>query len=316
MACWVVSCELIHSKDLVKVNPWIVAVKLPALPKILLPALAGLCLGLDGIEGVPWASIGLVLLLAICMQWSIVLLNDYADVRADTHHMRTYPELFDRRVLVEGWLRPNQVARAGGMACGGVVLCAGGLYGLGHVAVLPMAVAGLLLIWAYSFAPLRLNYRGGGEALEIVGAGILMPLIGYSAVRFDMQWDALYLLVPVVLYALIGALVSGLKHEPADRDSGKKTLCVWIGSVAVRRVVWGAQIASRLWCGLLFLSGAYGLYAMVLAALAPALPMYMTRRVDGRADYRDANALSAYKKSVQQAAYLTYGGILLDFLLS
>ena len=119
----------------------------------------------------------------------------------------------------------------------------------------------------------------------------------------------------MVLYALVAALASGLKHEPADRDNGKKTLCVWAGASAVKRVIWGAQILSRIWCGLLFLSGSYGMYAVVLAALAPALPMYMTRRYDSRADYRDLASLSAYKKSLQQAAYLTYAGLLLDFAL-
>ncbi|MGB1890446.1 MAG: hypothetical protein ACPHSD_02240, partial [Candidatus Latescibacterota bacterium] len=106
-----------------------------------------------------------------------------------------------------------------------------------------------------------------------------------------------------------------LKHEPADRDNGKKTLAVWVGSGRVRRIVWGMQIVSRVWCGLLFLSGSYGLSAMFLAALAPALPMYVTRRYDGRADYRDIPSLSAYKKSLQQAAYLTYAGLLIDFVL-
>lgn len=142
-----------------------------------------------------------------------------------------------------------------------------------------------------------------------------MPLIGYAALRVEWDYEELLLLVPIFLYGLIGALVSGLKHEPADRDNGKKTLAVWVGSGRVKRIVWGMQIISRVWCGLLFLSGSYGLSAMFLAALAPALPMYVTRRYDGRADYRDIPSLSAYKKSLQQAAYLTYAGLLIDFVL-
>ena len=41
----------------------------------------------------------------------------------------------------------------------------------------------------------------------------------------------------------------------------------------------------------------------------------VTRRYDSRADYRDIPSLSAYKKSLQQAAYLTYAGLLIDFVL-
>ncbi len=296
-------------------NRWLVAVKIQAFPKVLLPVLVGLSLGYQPGFDQFWSVIVLALCLAVCMQWTIVLLNDYADYQADVRHANKYPELFDQRALVEGMLVPQQVVRAGLLTCLGSLLSAGGLWYMGRPYVLLLAVVGLLLLWAYSFAPLRLNYRGGGELLEAAGLGGVMPLIGYATLRVEWNYEELLLLVPIFLYGLIGALVSGLKHEPADRDNGKKTLTVWVGSGRVRRIVWGMQIASRVWCGLLFLSGSYGLSAMFLAALAPALPMYVTRRYDGRADYRDIPSLGAYKKSLQQAAYLTYTGLLIDFIL-
>ena len=296
-------------------NRWLVAVKLQALPKVLLPVVVGLSLGYQPGSDLSWAVVILVLCLAVCMQWTIVLLNDWADYQADLHHANTYPELFDKRALVEGMLDPQHVARAGLLTGLGTLLSAGGLWYMRHPYVLLLAAVGLLLLWAYSFAPLRLNYRGGGELLEAAGLGGVMPLIGYAALRVEWDYEELLLLVPIFLYGLIGALVSGLKHEPADRDNGKKTLAVWVGSGRVKRIVWGMQIISRVWCGLLFLSGSYGLSAMFLAALAPALPMYVTRRYDSRADYRDIPSLSAYKKSLQQAAYLTYAGLLIDFVL-
>ena len=296
-------------------NRWLVAVKLQALPKVLLPVFVGLSLGYQPGSDQFWSVIVLALCLAVCMQWTIVLLNDYADYQADIRHANKYPELFDQRALVDGMLVPQQVARAGLLTCLGTLLSAGGLWYMGRPYVLLFAAVGLLLLWAYSFAPLRLNYRGGGELLEAAGLGGVMPLIGYATLRVEWDYEELLLLVPIFLYGLIGALVSGLKHEPADRDNGKKTLTVWVGSGRVRRIVWVMQIASRVWCGLLFLSGSYGLSAMFLAALAPALPMYVTRRYDGRADYRDIPSLGAYKKSLQQAAYLTYAGLLIDFVL-
>ncbi|MEC7226650.1 MAG: prenyltransferase [Candidatus Latescibacterota bacterium] len=296
-------------------NRWLVAVKLQALPKVLLPVLVGLSLGYQPGSDLSWAVLVLALCLAVFMQWTIVLLNDYADYQADLYHANTYPELFDRRALVEGMLDPQHVARAGLLTGLGTLLSAGGLWYMGRPYVLLLAAVGLLLLWVYSFAPLRLNYRGGGELLEAAGLGGVMPLIGYATLRAEWDYEELLLLVPIFLYGLIGALVSGLKHEPADRDNDKKTLTVWVGSGRVRRIVWGMQITSRVWCGLLFLSGSYGLSAMFLAALAPALPMYVTRRYDGRADYRDIPSLSAYKKSLQQAAYLTYAGLLIDFVL-
>lgn len=245
-------------------NRWLVADKLQALPKVLLPVLVGLSLGYQPGSDLSWAVLVLALCLAVCMQWTIVLLNDYADYQADLHHANAYPELFDKRALVEGMLDPQHVARAGLLTGLGTLLSAGGLWYMGHPYVLLLAAVGLLLLWAYSFAPLRLNYRGGGELLEAAGLGGVMPLIGYATLRVEWDYEELLLLVPIFLYGLIGALVSGLKHEPADRDNGKKTLAVWIGSGRVRRIVWGMQITSRVWCGLLFLSGSYGLSAMFL----------------------------------------------------
>jgi 1,4-dihydroxy-2-naphthoate octaprenyltransferase/chlorophyll synthase len=189
------------------------------------------------------------------------------------------------------------------------------LYWLGRPFALWLGVVGLLLFWAYSFSPLKLNYRGGGEILETLGVGLLLPATGYYICSGQLNIDHAHLLTPVVLYAFIGALTSGLKHEPADLENGKKTLCVLLGARVVRRFIWGAQMAARLWCGLFFLSGEYGIYAVVLAALATALPMYLTRRYDSRADYGDLHALGKYKKSLVLASYLTYGGLVLDFLL-
>jgi hypothetical protein len=88
-----------------------------------------------------------------------------------------------------------------------------------------------------------------------------------------------------------------------------------LGPVMVRRFVWAAQMAARVWCGVFFLSGEYGIYAVSLAALVTVLPMYMTRRYDSRADYRDLASLSSYKKSLLQASYLTHAGLIVDFLL-
>ncbi len=286
-----------------------------ALPKIVLPMIAGLSLGYrDAIEEA-WVAIILGVLLAVCAQWALVLLNDYADREADAQHAISFPELLDVRVLPLGMLTPGSVLMVGLLAAVGVLSVSGALYWLGRPQALWLGAAGLLLLWAYSFSPLKLNYRGGGEILETLGAGVLLPLTGYYIGSGRLDFAHAHLLIPVLLYAFIGALASGLKHEPADLANGKKTLCVLLGAVTLRRFIWGAQMAARLCCGLFFLSGEYGWYAVSLGALATALPMYWTRRYDSRADYSDLHALGKYKKSLVQASYLTYAALVLDFLL-
>ena len=93
---------------------------------------------------------------------------------------------------------------------------------MGRPYVLLFAAVGLLLLWAYSFAPLRLNYRGGGELLEAAGLGGVMPLIGYATLRVEWDYEELLLLVPIFLYGLIGALVSGLNTNPQTETMERK----------------------------------------------------------------------------------------------
>ena len=297
-----------------KLKPWWLVVKPGSLPKILAPVAVGLCMGSAIVETLEPMLIVLALALAFCAQWTIVLLNDYADREADIAHQARFPDLIDSRVLVEGLLRPGQVL--------GIGLLAGlGVLGVGMALLfffqrpyaVYLALAGLAVFCSYSFAPLRLNYRGGGELLETMGVGVLLPMTGYYVGTGALPLANGHLLVPVVFYALVGALASGLKHAPADRENGKRTFCVIFGAEKTRKLIWGAQMGSRVWCGAFFFAGAYGHFALILGALLPAAPMFVTRRFDQQADYRNLEALARYKQSLVQAGYLTSLALGLEF---
>ena len=298
-------------------NPWWLAVKPGSLPKIVLPLAVGLCMGFAAVGTVDHRLIAMALVLAFCVQWCIVLLNDYADRDADIAHQARFPALIDARVLVEGLLAPGQVLAAGLLAAGGAVASGAALVFLcDRPHAIYLALLGLAVFWAYSFAPLRLNYRGGGELLETMGVGAILPMTGYYIAAGALPLANGHLFLPVVLYAFIGALTSGLKHEPADRENGKVTACVLFGAARVRKLIWAAQMAARVWCGAFFLTGEYGHFALVLGALAPSAPMFITRRFDADADYRNVPALSRYKQSIVQAGYLTSLALALDFAFS
>ena len=297
-----------------KLNPWWLAVKPGSLPKILLPIAVGWSLGFAGESVLNPALIGLALALALCTQWAIVLLNDYADREADIAHQARFPAHIDPRVLVEGLLRPGQVLVVGLLAVLAVLAIAAVsiFYQRPHTPYL--AMAGLIVFWAYSFAPLRLNYRGGGELLEVLGVGVLLPVTGYYLAVGALPLAEGHLLAPIALYALIGALASGLKHEPADRENGKRTCCVLFGARTVKKIIWLAQMAARICCGVLFLTGDYGHFALIMGALLPSAPMFITRRFDAEADYNNLPALARYKQSLVQAGYLTSLALVLDFI--
>ena len=297
-----------------KLSPWWLAVKPGSLPKVLAPLAVGLCMGVAVSQMLDFTLVALALVLALCAQWTIVLLNDYADREADMVHQAHFPELIDPRVLVEGLLGPGQVFGVGLLAALGVLGAGTALLAFyQRPFAVYLALAGLAIFWAYSFAPLRLNYRGGGEVLEIIGVGVLLPVTGYYICAGALPLANGHLLAPVVLYALVGALASGLKHEPADRENGKRTFCVLFGAEKTRKLIWAAQMGARVWCGVFFLTGEYGHFALILGALAPAAPMFIPRRFDQQADYHNLEALARYKQSLVQAGYLTSLALGLDF---
>ena len=229
-------------------------------------------------------------------------------------HQARFPEHIDPRVLVAGLLRPGQVLGVGLLAALGVLVLSALMASYQRPFVPYLGLAGLVVFAAYSFAPLRLNYRGGGEILEVVGVGILLPLTGYYIAAGSLPTDNGHLLVPLALYALVGALASGLKHEPADRENCKRTCCVLFGAQVTKKVIWLAQMVGRVWCGLFFIAGDYGHFALVLGALLPSAPMFVTRRFDADADCNNLPALARYKQSLVQAGYLTSVALMLDFI--
>ena len=297
-----------------KLNSWWLAVKPESLPKVLVPTTVGCSLGFSVAPAFDPLLAAMALGLALCAQWAIVLLNDYADREADAAHQARFPEHIDPRVLVAGLLRPGQVLGVGLLAALGVLVLSALMASYQRPFVPYLGLAGLVVFAAYSFAPLRLNYRGGGEILEVVGVGILLPLTGYYIAAGSLPTDNGHLLVPLALYALVGALASGLKHEPADRENGKRTCCVLFGAQVTKKVIWLAQMVGRVWCGLFFIAGDYGHFALVLGALLPSAPMFITRRFDADADCNNLPALARYKQSLVQAGYLTSVALMLDFI--
>lgn len=238
---------------------WLRAARPLALGNIWPPLLAGWFLALE--QGAPGGSAMLWLLLqaGLFHQQAIVFLNDLADRDADSRNNR--PTLFSggSRVLQEGRITPAALRRAGRVSGAGFLALAilAGAFRMDPRIPL-LALAGLLLLQAYSFPPLKLNYRGGGELLQGLGCGLVLPLLGILCAGGDPgllgpdPWLGLFFL------AMPGALGSTLTDAPADRLAGKETLAARFGTTAVSLLAIGFA--------------AMGL--VMLEALMPAVMLY------------------------------------------
>lgn len=228
---------------------WWQAARVPSQVYMYLPLLLGQALAWRATgQFSGWVTAGL-LAYGTCQQLYTVFANDLADEAHDRLNPTPTWLSGGSRVLLEGRVTPVALRRAAlGMAVL-AVLSVGILAWFSAVwGLLPLALVGLLLLWAYSFPPLRLSYRGGGELLQVAGLGIVLPLMGYAAAGGTMDafpWLVWGTLLPLQV-AL--ALATTLPDEAGDRLGHKHTLAVRWGGRRVRGLMLGLLGASlALW---------------------------------------------------------------------
>lgn len=215
---------------------WWYAVKPRSWPKLLVPALLGQALGVratGGLDGRP-ALLGLGLTLALLVY--IVLLNDWGDRQVDALKRRMFPDGCSPKTIPDGIL-PARALLSAGLLAGGVALglaLVGQLW-LGRPHLTPAAAGALLVFFAYTFPPLRLNYRGGGELLEALGVGALLPWLHAYLQGGLTTHPGHILLAGFSAMSLASALASGLSDERSDRAGGKRTCASWLGNGPTRR---------------------------------------------------------------------------------
>lgn len=229
-----------------KISAWIQASRLPSQGYIFCPLLLGQALWFSrsGTFNLPLA--GLTWLFGWVIQLYIVYANDLADVAIDRLNSTFTPFSGGSRVLVEGKLGVPDLKRAVAVT---VVL--NGLIGLGFLVLgRPLAplliLSSLALLWLYSFPPVRLSYRGGGEFLQMAGVGVILPIFGYYIQAGSLEvfpWRHVAALLPLQLAC---AFSTTLPDEPSDRAGGKKTIAVILGGDRAKTVVLSLHVMTLL----------------------------------------------------------------------
>lgn len=183
----------------------------------------------------------------------IVFVNDLADAEADAKNDAPTPFSGGSRVLVDHDLSRAALVRLAVGAAVALALC--GVVGASLSLWLPLlALAAAALLAGYSLPPLRLSYRGGGELLQGLGVGLVLPLVGATAQGATVDARLLMACAPGVLLAIGGNVLTSVPDEAADRTVGK-------GSPAAR---WGGAAARR---------AAVGLHTLALGLGAWLLPL-------------------------------------------
>jgi 1,4-dihydroxy-2-naphthoate octaprenyltransferase/chlorophyll synthase len=223
------------------------ALKPKSWPKLLVAAVLGQTLGViaaDGFDPLGWV---LGFAFTVFDLAFVVLLNDFGDREVDALKRRMFPESGSPKTIPDRILEPRSVLELG-LGAGAMALSVGVVAEvLGARPGAMLAAAACLGVFVlYTLPPVRLNYRGGGELLEMLGVGFALPWFNMYLQSGIAVPDVLGWLPGFALLALASALASGLADEHSDRLGGKVTFAVLFGPARVRAAVEGMYIGAIL----------------------------------------------------------------------
>ncbi len=209
---------------------WLQAARLPSQSYIFIPLLLGQAIYFSIHHTLDWISFFIIQTFGIFNQLYIVFANDFADLEGDRLN-QTYT-IFSggSRVLADGKLKPEQIRNAAILMAIFCFLISIALsIRSGNLFIILLSIFALLLLQMYSYPPLRLSYNGGGEFLQMLGVGIVLPIYGFlgqSGTYGDFKFA---LLLPLLGINLACAMATSLPDKPSDALIGKKTMAVTWG---------------------------------------------------------------------------------------
>jgi 1,4-dihydroxy-2-naphthoate octaprenyltransferase len=278
----------VHPAALPLHRRWLFALKPASWPKLLVSAALGQAIGVASAGRVSLVALALGLAFTVLHLAFVVLVNDWGDRDVDAIKRRLYPddgpEGASPKTIADDVLEPGSVL-LGGVGAGVLALAVAGLCEL----VLPRpgllvgAALCLSLLVLYTLPPVRLNYRGGGEVLEMLGVGFFLPWWSAYLQGGNPMPAGLVVLPAFALLSLASALASGLADEESDRLGGKRTFTTYFGPLAVRQAAEGLVVGAMLvWAALPWLCPRYAQIWMVLPVVVVMVVDYRELLADGR----------------------------------
>ncbi len=303
------------------INKWAKALKINSWPKILTPFFMGQFMGAHHsgtlrLAPLLWGSV-----FAICGVIFIVMVNDLGDVAVDTIKRKKFPDGCSPKTIPDNILPARHLKIV-------AVLCmligfpaayfAGRSIALGQEAFF-LGIACCLIFVAYTLPPIKLNYRGGGELLEMIGVGLILPLFAAFLQAGELWVESAYVLIPAsTLLALSSALASGLSDEETDRLGRKNTFTTILGNHKVRQGIMTSYWAATAYILVSWLMPFHlpnVVHELVLLNL-----IYFGIQMQKKSQYATTNAFAAigvYKSKLHSGIWLSMlgGSALLLFFI-
>jgi len=170
-----------------------------------------------------------------------------------------------KRVIVDGALSRGETATVAAVGYAAATAVGLAIALVREPRVLAFAVAGAALAYFYHAPPLRLSYRGLGEAAVVLAYGPLIACGAFLVQRGAVTADVVLASLPIGM--LIGAFlwINEFPDFVSDRAAGKRTLVVRLGRDRAARAFAGIVGAAY---ALLLVLPLAGVPATVLCGLA------------------------------------------------
>lgn len=245
-------------------------------PKITLASMSSILLGAaaavhNGTDA--WGWLLLVVLAIFALEWAKNASGEIFDFASGADQAVTEanrsPYSGGKRVLVDGLLTVRETWT---IAITGYGLCvaAGLIIVFGReLSVLWLGLAGVALAFFYHAPPLKLSYRGWGEAAVFVAYGPLICAGTYLVMTRSLPTWVVLLGLPLGVLIAAFLWINEFPDYRADASAGKRTLVVRLGRVTAARVFAGLIVAAFV---LLFVSLAFGVPSGALGGLIAAIP--------------------------------------------
>lgn len=299
------------------IGRWIYAAKLDSWPKLLVPMLLGQALGVAAAGRLDLVAMGLGLGFTISELLFIVFLNDWSDRRVDRIKRQMFPDDCSPKTIPDELLPAKALLWAGLLA--GVAALGFAAYAqvvLGREALVWAGLGLLTIFIAYSFPPLRLNYRGGGEGLEGLGVGVALPWFHLFLQSGEVWVRELWVLPGFALLAFASAIASGLADEQSDRRGGKRTHVSEYGNRAARSMIERLVLAACLvWAVTTRFAGVIPAWVGALAVIVILVNWRRLRKISAEAKTNAFAVQRLYKHFLHQAQWRSASLIAIALIL-
>lgn len=263
------------SRKAVEMKAWIQAARPVAHINIVVPLLLGQTAAWHLTGRFSWPWLAAALLWGVFDHLFVIFSNDFADREGDSGQRTRLSG--GSGVIPEGKLSPHQIERAAQAAAIALLLYSCALWFLGRTWTPFYALAALLLMWLYSFAPVRLSYRGGGEVLQGIGVGIGLPSFGYYMQDGGVLAPG-WVIWPAMLLGICSNVLTALPDVEDDSRAKKRTWPVRHGMNSARRFA-SAGIAFAAFAVFLW-TPFVSMPAKAAIAIVPLIPLLVGARAD------------------------------------